>query len=435
MIKYFSKKIFFCWSSQFLLLVLCQYFYVVAYGQDVSIKNGVNIQASYYNRGRVNMGWDLMKTYPEIEALRIEIEPDRAIQARRWIQEAQENEYQVIATYHRAARLGSDNKSDLLAAANWWRTHYKSLSSGAPFIINIMNEWGSHALSPTEYADAYNEAIAIIREVYDGTLIVDVPGFGQATSIAADALSDFQDKNIIFSVHIYSSAFNEEENRWLQEEDLAYLEAAGATCMVGEFCDASRGGTDWCSLIDYCYNQGWPLFGWAWNGDGGTMNMIEPHWRNQPLATTFRATPFMDKIIDKLAGVPCYTKPDKDCTPSNIGAACNDKNEYTINDRYNDYCHCTGNFTEFLSTNITNPTLLIYPNPVGEQQKVSIELVKFRGSGNLTIYNNSGQAIETVAVNATNRLINISTDQYVNGLYWAVFHNSKEVVVSGKFIK
>jgi len=415
--------------------MLCLCSLSVAYGQEFFIKNGVNIQASYYNRGRVNIGWDLMKTYPEIGALRIEIEPNRASSARSWIQEAQENEYQVIATYHNSSQLGSDSKAHLLEAAKWWRNHYKILSSNAPFTINIMNEWGSHSLTPEEYATAYNEAIDIIREVYDGPLIVDVPGFGQATTIAADAFSLFKDKHIIFSVHIYAGAYNKQEKRWLQEEDLAYLAAAGTPCMVGEFCDANKGGADWCRLIDYCYSKGWPLFGWVWNGDGGKMNMIEPHWQDQPLATSFKATPYMDKIIDKLAGVPCHTRPHNDCKGVHIGAICNDNNDYTINDRYNENCHCIGNFTNFLSTNITKPMLLIYPNPVGEKQRVFIELVRVSGNGQLSIYNSSGQVIEIIAVDASERIVGIDTDHFSNGAYWAVFHAKGKVVVAGKFVK
>ena len=156
-----------------------------------------------------------MQQYPEIEAVRIEIEPELAHQARRWIREAHENGYQVIATYHDSQKLGSDSKSELIKAAEWWEKHYEALSSSGPIIINIMNEWGSHEISVTDYADAYNEAIEIIRNVHDGSLIVDAPGFGQATRIAADAYTYFEDKNIIYSVHIYTSAFNIEKKRWL----------------------------------------------------------------------------------------------------------------------------------------------------------------------------------------------------------------------------
>ena len=160
-----TKQLLFC-----TLLLLCG----SAFSQELEIKNGVNIQASYYNNGQVNMAWDLMKTYPEIEAVRIEIEPYRAYQATHWIKEAHENGYQVIATYHDSDFLGTDNLEELMRAANWWKTNYENLSSSGPIIINIMNEWGSHEIDYEDYADAYNEAIAVIRTVYDGLSLIHI---------------------------------------------------------------------------------------------------------------------------------------------------------------------------------------------------------------------------------------------------------------------
>jgi len=419
------------------LVLLSCFIYPFAsiHSQNYTIKNGVNIQASYYNRGVVNMGWDLMENYPAIEAVRIEIEPNRASQARRWIKEAHQRGYQVIATYHSASQLGSNKVEDLQAAANWWRNHYQSLSSSGPIIINIMNEWSDHDILPMDFANAYNEAIPIIREVYEGPLIVDVPGFGQATDIAAAAFPYFQDQQIIFSVHIYTNAFNTQENRWLNEADLANLSAVGAQCMVGEFCDASRGGADWCGLVDYCYQNDWAIFGWAWNGDGGNMNMIEPHWRNQPLATSFRPTPFMDRITARLRGVPCYTQADQDCTADLIGTPCDDRNTYTINDRYNEHCHCTGSFTDALPNSSISSTMLIYPNPIGNNSQAYIELIKIRQKGVFSIINNLGQEVKGFTVAANEKTLIIDTSSFRSGLYWAVFQAEGQSLVAEAFIK
>ncbi len=435
MVKNFSNKIFFWKYSKTLLMVLCLSPFSLIKGQDLPIKNGVNIQASYYNRGVVNIGWELMEDYPEIEAVRIEIEPNRTAQSRTWIREAQDNNYQVIATYHDSKKLGSNNIEDLLDAAKWWRNNYKILSSNSPFIINIMNEWGDHSITPSEYATAYNEVIPIIREVYNGPLIVDVPGFGQATEVAADAYSLFEDDQLIFSVHIYAGAFNVAKNRWLNESDLSYLAATGARCMVGEFCDAGRGGADWCSLIDYCYLNGWPLFGWAWNGDGGIMNMIEPHWRDQPLATSFNPTPLMDRIVNKLAGVPCFTSADNTCTGELIGTPCNDNNEYTINDRYNEHCHCTGSFTNFLQTSTTEPSFLIFPNPIGENSQLFIEFIKTSRPGWIFIFNSVGKKMGSFPKAASQQSVIIDVNNLENGIYWAVFQVDGENQLTRAFIK
>ena len=135
--------------------------------------------------------------------------------------------------------------------------------------------------------------------------------------------------------------------------------------MVGEFCDAAIGGADWCSLIDSCYASGWPLFGWAWNGDGGEMNMIEPHWDDQPLARSYNATDFMDVVTDKLIGIPCNYQADEGCESDLIGEECDDENDYTINDRYNENCACAGVFTSDLNS------CLLYTSPSPRDQRGS----------------------------------------------------------------
>lgn len=381
------------------------------------------------------MGWELMKNYPEIEAVRIEIEPYRLQQARTWIREAHENGYQVIATYHDSKQLGSDSTTELMKAAHWWQTNYEVLSDSGPIIINIMNEWGSHSITPVDYADAYNQAISMIRTVYDGSLIVDVPGFGQATKIAADAYPYFDDQGIVYSVHIYSSAFSVEDNRWLSHEDLAYLDATGADCMVGEFCDTSLGGSDWCSMIDDCYANGWPLFGWAWNGDGRDMNMITPHWRDDPFAEFFEPTEFMQKIIDKLAGVACNTVADELCNDENIGEPCDDGNPYTVNDRFNEFCNCEGNFTSKLQSNHSgDPELIIYPNPVSRNQEFSLEVFNSNRTGELRIFNTLGELLSSQTVYPNQNRVIIQTSNFPTGLYYANFSTDKKEHLSKAFI-
>ena len=415
------------------LLFICLFVYAPIFSQSVEIKNGVNIQASYYNNGSVNMAWDLMKQYPEIEALRIEIEPYRAQQARSWIREAHENGYQVIATYHDSNKLGSDDPDELMNAANWWKKNYNSLSESGPIIINLMNEWGSHDISPTDYAHTYNDAIAIVREFYNDPIIVDVPGWGQATKIAADSYASIIDRNIIFSIHVYTSAFNIDQNRWLAHDDLSYLDATGAACMVGEFCDTSTGGADWCTIIDNCFANEWPLFGWAWNGDGRTMNMIEPHWRDEPLADKYRPTEFMQVITDKLKGIPCYTQPDDDCDLFLLGERCDDGNEFTINDRYNENCHCTGIFTEQFISNTSGIDLIIYPNMVSEGQETTVEAFNASFKGQLNIFDGLGKLMSTQKVFSNQDVVHINTTGYHQGVYYVSYVSEGKIQKTKQF--
>ena len=92
--------------------------------------NGVNLQPSYYNDGQVSFAWHLMKKAPKIKTVRIEIEPDKAMRARSWIQQACGQGYDVIATYHKWTVLGTDERSELLAAAAWWQKHRNDLLNG-----------------------------------------------------------------------------------------------------------------------------------------------------------------------------------------------------------------------------------------------------------------------------------------------------------------
>ncbi|UOB17822.1 cellulase family glycosylhydrolase [Abyssalbus ytuae] len=275
-----------------------------------NIGNGVNLQPSYYNSGNVVVGWDLMANYPEITTIRIEIEPFVNIEtAKQWLQGAQDIGLTVIATYHDAidAGLGNNDKQNLINAANWWVENYSALKETGPFIVNLSNEWGNHDLTASQYADAYNDAIEIVRGVYGGLIIIDVPGWGQNVKVAAEASPLIEDENIILSAHIYEGAYYQPEGRALQATDLDQLANTGRPCILGEFGhDASAdidetGFADWKAIVEHARdNLNWPVLGWCWNGDGGTtMNMVSPSWAQNATATTFTPDPeHMNRIID-----------------------------------------------------------------------------------------------------------------------------------------
>src|SRR5450432_2367436 len=109
--------------------------------------DGANLQPAYYNGGNVNFGWSLMNsTGSNIKRLRIEIDTSRVstATAKGWIDQAKANGHtDLICTFHQFG--GSDNASDLMTAANWWKNNYNALGGG--FTINLCNEWGSHNLT------------------------------------------------------------------------------------------------------------------------------------------------------------------------------------------------------------------------------------------------------------------------------------------------
>ena len=277
--------------------------------------NGVNLQPSYYNNGNVNMGWSLMNSQTNIQTVRIEIEPDKVTQAKVWISQARANGKTVIASYHKATVLGSDSTSELGAAGNWWRTNYSTLNASGSFTVNLMNEWGSHSISSNAYASAYNSAISSVRQVYSGAIVVDIPGWGQETRTAAHAVrgtngTRINDTNIILSTHIYPGAWNGATGTALVNSDLDELGSAGRPCIVGEFGNGS-GSANWSGLVDHAKSKGWTVLAWAWNGDGGALNMVTPSWASNATATSFSLSSYHNVVYPKLGGggIPPPTGP------------------------------------------------------------------------------------------------------------------------------
>ena len=290
-------------ASQFLFLIEAnQYLREQNFSSVQGLYNGVNLQPSYYCSGDQDLGWSLLKNYPKIKSVRIELEdPSKGSDMndfKRWISEAQQQGKSVIATYHRYNYLGSNDPSVLLNAAYWWRDNYKTL--GGNFFINIMNEWGDHSISTQAYANAYNQAISIIRQVYSGPLIVDLPGWGQEFYKAADASYSMPDKNLVFSAHIYPQAYDSVSNSAPTNQNIDYLHKTGRPCIFGEFGTDYSSGANWSGLVDHAKSLGWNVFGWAWNGDGGSMNMISPSWSQSCSTHNYSPSSYFDVIYAKL---------------------------------------------------------------------------------------------------------------------------------------
>lgn len=269
--------------------------------------SGVNIQPSYYNNGWVNIGWSLMKSYQnKIRCVRIEIEPGKEAQAKSWIAQAKSNGFNVIGTYHKSSVLGSDSSYELSQAASWWKNNYSNITSNGFIYLNLMNEWGSHNISPSNYASAYNSAISTIRGFYKSRIIIDIPGWGQETSTAAAAIKGYNstkinDTYIVPSIHAYPGAWNQGKNAWLAKSDVDDLGSAGRGVLIGEFgSGGSSGSSDWAGITSYARAKGYDVLGWAWNGDGGWMNMVEPSWASSPGATNFWTGSYFWTVYNQL---------------------------------------------------------------------------------------------------------------------------------------
>jgi Cellulase (glycosyl hydrolase family 5) len=254
------------------------------------IGNGVNLQPSYSENGDVDLGWELMKSIPAIKTVRLEIESFAVDAAVRWIEEANDRGYKVIATYHNYEAIKGDRSPDydpyyMGLAAEFWSNNYAKLRSGGPFLINVMNEWGHKTITAKNYASLYNDSIREIRLSckYNDPLILDLPGSGQLARVAADAvtgaggISPIADKNIVLSMHVYPITWNGKTS--LKQDDVALLVKTGYPCMIGEFGESfDTPNTDWRGIVTYAKANNWPVLAWAWDGDGRVMNIMWPEF-------------------------------------------------------------------------------------------------------------------------------------------------------------
>lgn len=264
--------------------------------------NGVNLQPAYYNSGYPNFGWSLMRSKGNIRRLRIEVDTSRVDvwAAKFYIDQAKANGYNdIIVTFHQYG--GSDNYNDLQTAANWWKNNYSKLGGG--FTINLCNEWGSHNLSASSYASAYNAAISTVRSVYSGPIIMDIPGWGQETLTAYNAFKTssprVNDGNVVVSTHIYPGNWNQGRGHTYNTSDMNDLANIGKTILVGEFGTGS-GNCDWSGCVNFAKSKGWGVLAWAWNGDGGSLNMVSPSWASQAWSDSYYTNSYFNTVYPKL---------------------------------------------------------------------------------------------------------------------------------------
>ncbi len=267
--------------------------------------NGVNCQPAYYNSGNVNFGFSLMKAQSKIKTIRLEIDPYaygfNINQAKTWIKNIKAQGYTLICTFHNFG--GSDSQSDLNKAANWWKSNYSNLASAGSFTINLCNEWGSHNISAANYAKFYNGAISIVRQVYGGTIVIDIPGWGQETLTAYQAIKTastrITDGNIALSTHIYPGNWNQGRGHVYQKSDMDDLANTGKPIIIGEFGTGS-GSCDWAGCTDYGRGKGWTALAWSWNGDGNSLNMVSPSWASNSTASSFSTNSYFKTVYAHL---------------------------------------------------------------------------------------------------------------------------------------
>ena len=181
---------------------------------------------------------------------------------------------------------------------------------------------GSHDQTAASYSEAYNAALPLLRAVYSGPVVIDIPGWGQETSTAASASPLLLDDHLVFSAHIYPQAYNQAAGRFVTPADVQDLfQRAARPCIVGEFGGiaasssplfaAPRGrgrgdrgqeeGCDVEAVVRAAKEVGFSaVYGWAWNGDGGGLNMLAPAWASEPTAAEYVETDYFWSILELL---------------------------------------------------------------------------------------------------------------------------------------
>jgi mannan endo-1,4-beta-mannosidase len=181
----------------------------------------------------------------------------------------------------------------ILDMANFWAG--KSAFLTQPYIaryilINIANEWGDWAMAnsnQTAWKDAYQPAIAAIRNAgINTTLVIDADGCGQDIRNGetlrnyGNALQKFDPKhNLLFSVHMYCEwAIGSSSN---VSAGLPAIQKAGIPIIVGEFGyqhDNNRGGI--CDIpesdiISTCQSNGIGWLAWSLKGNGNPVPYLD----------------------------------------------------------------------------------------------------------------------------------------------------------------
>merc|ERR1712130_772778 len=110
----------------------------------------------------------------------------------------------------------------------------------------------------------------------------------------------------ILSMHIYPESYT--QGRHTQASDIYFISGAEFPCVLGEFgtrqtnveSSLSSGSVDISAVVNFAKSRGCAVLGWAWNGDGGTMNMVTPSWKDDAKAQSFSKSGYFDSIYNLL---------------------------------------------------------------------------------------------------------------------------------------
>ena len=187
-----------------------------------------------------------------------------------------ENKLVCVLEAHDAT--GSDNISDVVAAANYWAEMKDILNANKDYVIlNIANEWVGTWDSST-WSQGNQQAIKIVRDAgIKNMIMIDAAGWGQyANAIKEQGKNVFNsdpDKNTVFSIHFYGTAG---KDAGTIKNNIDGALSSGAPVLAGEFgYNHSDGDVDEAYLMSYCDEKGLGYLAWSWKGNGGGVEYLD----------------------------------------------------------------------------------------------------------------------------------------------------------------
>jgi mannan endo-1,4-beta-mannosidase len=188
-----------------------------------------------------------------------------------------------IVELHDATGSQDDNK--LLEMAQFWADNvWLLIKYRKHIIVNIANEWSDYRKTPEQWKNAYQQAIAKIRNAgFSGTLMIDAPAYAQNPNgpkqygqalYQADPVH-----NLIFSIHMYAEWSSEHAPNTVYNIDteMNAIKSLNIPFVVGEFAHLHHAEInhvckhvkiDAVKIMNNCARLGFGYLGWSWNGNG-----------------------------------------------------------------------------------------------------------------------------------------------------------------------
>jgi len=218
-------------------------------------------------------------------------------------------ELKMVAILEVHDATGNDTASALIRAAQYFVDLSPMLDGTEDYVIvNIANEW-MQMKDDSLWADTYKRAIAMLRNAgIKHCVMIDSDGYGQGVdcirNVGRSVLDSDQERNVIFSVHMYGHAGNAE----MVKSNIDGIVNQGLALCIGEFgWYHSDGDVDEDQILAYCKekNVGW--LAWSWYGNGNPVRYldlvtdpVDEHSLNAPTINDSISCDWGKKVVDAI---------------------------------------------------------------------------------------------------------------------------------------